>query len=152
MRSFDSSSEINRIRHQINEQCCLAGARETGIYRLSIPTGGGKTLASLNFALHHALKTGKHRIIYVIPYLSITTQTAKTFRDVLGLNADSDVLLEHYSTAGMQRSADVADNAKLMSNRVNSEGEKGSTTLMENGTWDICFMDSRIRMRILTII
>lgn len=47
MRSFDSSSEINRIRHQINEQCCLAGARETGIYRLSIPTGGGKTLASL---------------------------------------------------------------------------------------------------------
>lgn len=111
MRSFDSSSEINRIRHQINEQCCLAGVRETGIYRLSIPTGGGKTLASLNFALHHALKTGKHRIIYVIPYLSITTQTAKTFRDVLGLNADSDVLLEHYSTAGMQRSADVADNA-----------------------------------------
>lgn len=111
MRSFDSSSEINRIRHQINEQCCLAGARETGIYRLSIPTGGGKTLASLNFALHHALKTGKHRIIYVIPYLSITTQTAKTFRDVLGLNADSDVLLEHYSTADMQRSADVADNA-----------------------------------------
>lgn len=111
MRSFDSSSEINRIRHQINEQCCLAGARETGIYRLSIPTGGGKTLASLNFALHHALKTGKRRIIYVIPYLSITTQTAKTSRDVLGLNSDSDVLLEHYSTAGMQRSADVADNA-----------------------------------------
>ncbi|WP_337927056.1 DEAD/DEAH box helicase [Bifidobacterium adolescentis] len=111
MRSFDSSSEINRIRYQINEQCCLAGARETGIYRLSIPTGGGKTLASLNFALHHALKTGKCRIIYVIPYLSITTQTAKTFRDVLGLNADSDVLLEHYSTAGTQRSADVADNA-----------------------------------------
>lgn len=111
MRSFDSSSEINRIRYQINEQCCLAGAREIGIYRLSIPTGGGKTLASLNFALHHALKTGKCRIIYVIPYLSITTQTAKTFRDVLGLNADSDVLLEHYSTAGMQRSADVADNA-----------------------------------------
>lgn len=111
MRSFDSSSEINRIRYQINEQCCLAGAREIGIYRLSIPTGGGKTLASLNFALHHALKTGKCRIIYVIPYLSITTQTAKTFRDVLGLNSDSDVLLEHYSTAGMQRSADVADNA-----------------------------------------
>lgn len=80
MRSFDSSSEINRIRHQINEQCCLAGARETGIYRLSIPTGGGKTLASLNFALHHALKTGKHRIIYVIPYLSY--QNDKTLAKV----------------------------------------------------------------------
>lgn len=80
MRSFDSSSEINRIRHQINEQCCLAGARETGIYRLSIPTGGGKTLASLNFALHHALKTGKRRIIYVIPYLSY--QNDKTLAKV----------------------------------------------------------------------
>lgn len=45
-----------------------------------------------------------------------------------------------------------ARNAKLISNHVNSAGEKGSTTLMENGTWDICFMDSRIRMRILTII
>lgn len=65
MRSFDSSSEINRIRHQINEQCCLAGARETGIYRLSIPTGGGKTLASLNlidfaiaFAVNNANPNG----------------------------------------------------------------------------------------------
>lgn len=59
MRSFDSSSEINRIRHQINEQCCLAGARETGIYRLSIPTGGGKTLASLNFGQVFAFKKAK---------------------------------------------------------------------------------------------
>lgn len=131
MRSFDSSSEINRIRHQINEQCCLAGARETGIYRLSIPTGGGKTLASLNFALHHALKTGKRRIIYVIPYLSITTQTAKTFRDVLGLNSDSDVLLEHYSTAGMQRSADVADNLEqyydMLLRKKDGNGKGGYT-------------------------
>jgi len=46
----------------------------------------------------------------------------------------------------------VLGNAKLISNHVNSAGEKGSTTLTENGTWDICFMDSRIRMRILTII
>jgi len=96
MRSFDSSSEINRIRHQINEQCCLAGARETGIYRLSIPTGGGKTLASLNFALHHALKTGKRRIIYVIPIAiddvqitksvnSETTDSGKKSSDTMGM-------------------------------------------------------------------
>lgn len=134
MRSFDSSSEINRIRHQINEQCCLAGARETGIYRLSIPTGGGKTLASLNFALHHALKTGKRRIIYVIPYLSITTQTAKTFRDVLGLNSDSDVLLEHYSTAGMQRSADVADNASSEFKQGVKDRPTNAIKLMSNFT------------------
>lgn len=146
MRSFDSSSEINRIRHQINEQCCLAGARETGIYRLSIPTGGGKTLASLNFALHHALKTGKRRIIYVIPYLSITTQTAKTFRDVLGLNSDSDVLLEHYSTAGMQRSADVADNA---SSEFEDAGEHQRKLAAERWDNPIMFGGAQFPMSIL---
>ena len=86
------------------EQCRQAGSRETGIYRLSVPTGGGKTLASLNFALHHALETGKRRIIYVIPYLSITSQTVATFRNMLGLDADSNIVLEHYSTAGLQNS------------------------------------------------
>lgn len=104
MKSFDSTSEINKIRQQITEQCRQAGSRETGIYRLSVPTGGGKTLASLNFALHHALETGKRRIIYVIPYLSITSQTVATFRNMLGLDADSNIVLEHYSTAGLQNS------------------------------------------------
>lgn len=107
MKSFDSTSEINKIRQQITEQCRQAGSRETGIYRLSVPTGGGKTLASLNFALHHALETGKRRIIYVIPYLSITSQTVATFRNMLGLDADSNIVLEHYSTAGLQNSGNT---------------------------------------------
>lgn len=107
MKSFDSTSEINKIRQQITEQCRQAGSRKTGIYRLSVPTGGGKTLASLNFALHHALKTGKRRIIYVIPYLSITSQTVATFRNMLGLDADSNIVLEHYSTAGLQNSSNT---------------------------------------------
>lgn len=131
MRSFDSSSEINRIRHQINEQCCLAGARETGIYRLSIPTGGGKTLASLNFALHHALKTGKRRIIYVIPYLSITTQTAKTFRDVAiafevnNANPNGDPLngnRPRTTSEGLGEVSDVALKRKIR-NRLQDAGE-----------------------------
>ena len=107
MKSFDSTSEINKIRQQITEQCRQAGSRKTGIYRLSVPTGGGKTLASLNFALHHALETGKRRIIYVIPYLSITSQTVATFRNMLGLDADSNIVLEHYSTAGLQNSSNT---------------------------------------------
>lgn len=61
-------------------------------------------MASLNFALHHALETGKRRIIYVIPYLSITSQTVATFQNMLGLDADSNIVLEHYSTAGLQNS------------------------------------------------
>lgn len=64
-------------------------------------------MASLNFALHHALETGKRRIIYVIPYLSITSQTVATFRNMLGLDADSNIVLEHYSTAGLQNSGNT---------------------------------------------
>ena len=64
-------------------------------------------MASLNFALHHALETGKRRIIYVIPYLSITSQTVATFQNMPGLDADSNIVLEHYSTAGLQNSDDT---------------------------------------------
>lgn len=121
MRSFDSSSEINRIRHQINEQCCLAGARETGIYRLSIPTGGGKTLASLNFALHHALKTGKRRIIYVIPYLS---DFAIAF-EVNNANPNGDPLngnRPRTTSEGLGEVSDVALKRKIR-NRLQDAGE-----------------------------
>lgn len=99
MSSFDRDSEINSIRGDISEQCREAASRPTGIYRLAVPTGGGKTLASLNFALHHAAIHGKRRIIYVIPYLSITEQTSRTFKSMLNLGDDSSVLLEHYSSA-----------------------------------------------------
>lgn len=99
LEDFDNSSTVNRIRSSISQQCLDACDRPTGIYRLSVPTGGGKTLASFRFALHHAQKTGKRRIIYVIPYLSITTQTSRDLRKFLDLSADDDTLFEHYSSA-----------------------------------------------------
>ena len=105
MSAFDRTSEINRIRAEILKQCQEAAKRETGIYRLNVPTGGGKTLASLDYAIRHALRQGKRRIIYVIPYLSITEQTSGTFRKFLELSEDNGVLLEHYSSAEMYGSA-----------------------------------------------
>lgn len=97
--SFDTASEISRIRMRVSEDCLAASTRDTGIYRLGVPTGGGKTLASLRFALHHAEKKGKRRIIYIIPYLSITEQTVQVFRNALNLSEeDSEILLEHYSS------------------------------------------------------
>lgn len=132
MKSFDSTSEINKIRQQITEQCRQAGSRETGIYRLSVPTGGGKTLASLNFALHHALETGKRRIIYVIPYLSITSQTVATFRNMLGLDADSNIANPNgdplngnrprTTSEGLGEVSDVALKRKIR-NRLQDAGE-----------------------------
>jgi len=95
MAEFDSDSPMAKFRQQISDGCAKAGVRERGVYKLEVPTGGGKTLASLRFALTHAKKHNLDRIIYVIPYLSILEQTADAIRKALG--ADEATVLEHHS-------------------------------------------------------
>lgn len=83
---------INIKRNEIL-QCCIAGAeQERGRFTLTVPTGGGKTLSSLAFAIKHAAKHNMQRIIYVIPYNSIIEQNAKVFEDVMG---EHNVLQHH---------------------------------------------------------
>ena len=90
------ASEINRKRTAILRECIEAGdTREDSVQSLTVPTGGGKTIASLAFALHHAARFGKRRIIYVIPYTSIIEQTAAIFRDILG----EENVVEHHIQA-----------------------------------------------------
>lgn len=98
LSSFGHETPINKVRSAISDRCISENSRGDGIYRLSIPTGGGKTLCSLRFALHNALDCQRKRIIYVIPYLSITSQTAGVIRKMLDLSKDDPTLLEHYST------------------------------------------------------
>jgi CRISPR-associated endonuclease/helicase Cas3 len=88
---------INDIRRQVSEQCFSASQWDQGIYKLEVPTGGGKTLAGLRFALNHAVKHHLRHIIYVIPYLSILEQTAKELREKLQLDDDDNIILEHHS-------------------------------------------------------
>lgn len=97
VRFANRKDKMSQIRNNISNKCRDAAEKEAGIYQLSVPTGGGKTLSSLRFALHHAEKYCKKRIIYVIPYLSIIEQTANTIRDVLQLEKDSEIMLEHHS-------------------------------------------------------
>ncbi|WP_223066865.1 CRISPR-associated helicase Cas3' [Paenibacillus caui] len=90
----DADHPINRLRSEMSRQCEAFALRPSGIFTLSIPTGGGKTLASLRYALKHALEYGKERIIYIVPYTTIIEQNAKEIRDIL---QDNDMILEHHS-------------------------------------------------------
>lgn len=75
---------VNGRRTEILKNCIAEGKKSRGYFRLTVPTGGGKTVASLAFALHHAAANHMERIIYVIPYTSIIEQNAKVFGDLLG--------------------------------------------------------------------
>ena len=85
---------VNQLRADILHQCREKAHEAPGLFSLTVPTGGGKTLSSMAFALEHAKRFRKHRIIYVIPYTSIIEQTADTFRDIF-----DDAVIEHHSNA-----------------------------------------------------
>lgn len=99
LAGFAPTQPIDALRQDISRHCLEAAHRDKGVYTLTVPTGGGKTLASLRFALHHAAKHQLDRVIYVIPLTSIIDQNAEVVRRILepeGTVAGS-VVLEHHS-------------------------------------------------------
>ncbi|AKT54950.1 CRISPR-associated helicase/endonuclease Cas3 [Selenomonas sp. oral taxon 478] len=92
--SEPKAKEIAHLRQKISEDCLKSAEALPGIYRLCVPTGGGKTLASMRFALQHAQIYQKKRIIVVIPYTSIIDQNVKEIRDIFHMD---DAILEHHS-------------------------------------------------------
>ena len=102
LSAFKQLREVDKLRCQVSENCLDFAKRPRGIYLLTVPTGGGKTLASLRFALHHAKEHELERVIYVIPFTSIIDQNAEEVRKFLE-DRDSNgsyldrVVLEHHS-------------------------------------------------------
>lgn len=87
-------SMINRYRLMMSESCDIIAEQPSDIYKLSIPTGGGKTLASLRYGLKHAMHNQKERVIYIVPFTTIIEQNAEEVRKIL---QDDENVLEHHS-------------------------------------------------------
>jgi CRISPR-associated endonuclease/helicase Cas3 len=110
-RAASSKSSINALRDRVLDYAVGKATLSPGLFTLTVPTGGGKTLASLSFALEHAVFYDMERVIYVIPYTSIIEQTAQVFREAL--NTTDDVLEHHanfdWEAAGARDSITGAD-------------------------------------------
>lgn len=119
---------LNRLRAEILDHAVGRAAQPSGLFTLTVPTGGGKTLASLSFALEHAVRHDLRRVIYVIPYTSIIEQTAQVFRSALDAYDD---ILEHHASFDWEQSA----NARL---NADDEGPNGLRKLQRAAeNWDV---------------
>jgi CRISPR-associated endonuclease/helicase Cas3 len=99
------AGELNALRNRIFQQCLDAAARSPGFFSLTVPTGGGKTLSGMAFALEHARVHGLRRVIVVIPYLSIIEQNAAQYRRIFDPD-NRGIVIEHHSAIKIPDDAD----------------------------------------------
>ncbi len=103
LTALQKDTPLDQVRGEISDQCRRFAERKGGIYRLNVPTGAGKTLCSLRYAITHARKYKKKRIIFIIPLLSVLDQNAKVIRDYV---PDSQKVLEHHSNVIHEKERD----------------------------------------------
>jgi len=118
---------LNALRDDVLNKVVEGAAAQPGLFTLTVPTGGGKTLASLSFALEHSVRHGLRRVVYVIPFTSIIEQTAQVFREALNT---SDNILEHHASFDWEREAEAR--------RDDGEGPGGLAKLRRAAeNWDM---------------
>ena len=118
-------TKVNQLRREILHHARSKASEDPGLFTLTVPTGGGKTLSSMAFALDHALKYQMRRIIYVIPFTSIIEQNAKVFREAFG-ELGQDAVLEHHSNFDVN---------KIKNEEMHEKTEDKLNLAMEN--WDM---------------
>ena len=106
--TFKVKKNIDQIRADISEQCLKYARKDRGVFQLTVPTGGGKTLSSLRFAISHAMTHQMDKIIYVIPYTSIIDQNADKVREILEPPDESNqIVLEHHSNLTPEKENEI---------------------------------------------
>lgn len=108
---------VNDLRRHVHSHARAQAENSPGLFSLTVPTGGGKTLTALGFALDHAIRHGLKRVIFVIPYTSVVEQTAEVFREVLD-DPEGRLVLEHHSAFDWE---DVRGDDELASLRTAAE-------------------------------
>ena len=134
---------INSLRQRIFEECLKMAERPPGLFTLTVPTGGGKTRASLAFALRHMQRYNLRQIVYVLPYTSIIEQNAKVFRGILGAGN----VLEHHSNFDPRTEGEVDDSARDLNMIVAENWDIPVTVTTNVQFFESLFSNKRSRCR-----
>lgn len=112
LKTFPSVTAVQKARKSFSDACCEFAKEPSGVYRLDLPTGGGKTLSSLRYALNHAKIYGKRRIFYVAPLLTILEQNASIIKNALP--SDEDILIHYSNLTEDSFNNDMLDDRELL--------------------------------------
>ncbi len=146
-----AGSVVDDARNAVYDSAVMAAERESGVFRLTVPTGGGKTRSAMAFALRHAMKHGLQRVIVATPYTSITDQTAKVYREIFGTDAHGrDIVLEHHSQATVWAEVDTEGDFHPAQNRARLAAENWDAPIIVTTTvqlFESLFSNATSRIR-----